>query len=218
MATLAHAAETTTQPAAVSSAAPSTSLAAPTVPSTTFAAATANARAAAVPHAGFVQPVPAPLRLTLPVFAQSAAPRPAAPVALVDLVASFVVQPGELDQESDCLAKAVYFEARGESLEGQLAVAKVVLNRTMSGLYPTSICGVVTQPAQFSFVRHGELPRADESSEPWRKAVAIADVARKNLAHSVGSNVMWYHADYVSPSWSRLHAQVARIGAHIFYG
>ena len=65
-----------------------------------------------------------------------------------------------LDEETNCLATAVYFEARGESLEGQLAVAHVVMNRASSGRYPPDWCGVVKQPAQFSFVRHGEFPYA----------------------------------------------------------
>jgi spore germination cell wall hydrolase CwlJ-like protein len=141
---------------------------------------------------------------------------PAAPLGLSDLVAGFTPV-GELDATANCLAKAVYFEARGESLEGQLAVAKVVLNRAASGTYPGDVCAVVTQKAQFSFVRGGRLPRADETSESWRRAVAIADIARKGLARSVPENVLWYHANYVSPVWGKWHTQVARIGTHIFY-
>src|SRR5262249_13224301 len=94
---------------------------------------------------------------------------PAAPVIqqarpLGDLVISFVDY-GNRDAEEECLAKAVYFEARGESLEGQLAVAQVIMNRAASGIYPPSICGVVTQPAQFSFIRGGQFPRVNENSD-----------------------------------------------------
>lgn len=121
------------------------------------------------------------------------------------------------DSEQDCLANAVYFEARGEGLEGQLAVAAVVLNRAASDKYPPSICGVVKQPAQFSFVRRGRFPRADKASEAWRRAVAIAHIARNKLAGELASNVLWYHANYVSPSWGRRLTRVVRIGAHIFY-
>src|SRR4051794_22583710 len=65
----------------------------------------------------------------------------------------------QLDQETNCLATAVYFEARGESVDGQLAVARVVMNRAASGKYPPSWCATVTQPWQFSFVnpRTGQL-------------------------------------------------------------
>jgi spore germination cell wall hydrolase CwlJ-like protein len=121
------------------------------------------------------------------------------------------------DTQQDCLAKAVYFEARGEPIEGQLAVAEVVLNRAASGRYPTTICEVVTQPAQFSFIRHGRFPQADKSSESWRKAVAIACIARQKLIARLPSNVLWYHATYVSPSWGKNLSRTAQIGLHIFY-
>ena len=121
------------------------------------------------------------------------------------------------DEERKCLAGAVYFEARGESLEGQLAVAEVVLNRVASGEYPASICEVVTQPAQFSFVRNGLVPPVDESSVAWRTALAVAHIADERLANELTPNVLWYHADYVAPSWGRRLAPVVQIGAHIFY-
>lgn len=122
-----------------------------------------------------------------------------------------------LDQETNCLATAVYFEARGESLEGQLAVAKVVMNRAASDRYPPDWCSVVKQPAQFSFVRHGEFPQADTNSDAWKKAEAIAELAAANVVPSVGPDVLWYHADYVAPAWRHNLQEVEQIGAHIFY-
>jgi spore germination cell wall hydrolase CwlJ-like protein len=122
-----------------------------------------------------------------------------------------------LDEETNCLATAVYFEARGESLEGQLAVAHVVMNRASSGRYPPDWCGVVKQPAQFSFVRHGEFPYVDTNSAAWQKAEAVAELAAANVVPSVGSDVLWYHADYVAPNWRRSLQEVEQIGAHIFY-
>jgi spore germination cell wall hydrolase CwlJ-like protein len=119
--------------------------------------------------------------------------------------------------EQECLAGAVYFEARSEPLQGQLAVADVVINRASSGRYPTTICAVVTQRAQFSFIRNGRFPEADRSSESWRRAVAIARIARERLANQVAPNVLWYHADYVAPVWRRNLTRVSKIGAHIFY-
>lgn len=119
--------------------------------------------------------------------------------------------------EQECLAGAVYFEARSEPLQGQLAVADVVINRASSGRYPTTICAVVTQRAQFSFIRNGRFPTADRSSDAWRKAVAIARIARERLANQVAPNVLWYHADYVAPVWRRNLTRVSKIGAHIFY-
>jgi len=123
----------------------------------------------------------------------------------------------QLDTETNCLATAVYFESRGESLEGQLAVAHVVMNRAASGRYPPDWCSVVKQPAQFSFVQHGQFPQADTNSEAWKKAEAIAELAAANIVPSVGSDVLWYHADYVAPSWRHNLQEVEQIGAHIFY-
>jgi len=116
-----------------------------------------------------------------------------------------------------CLAKAVYFEARSESLEGQLAVAQVILNRVASPEYPDTICGVVTQPAQFSFIRGGKFPQVNTSDQSWHTALAIADAANRRLATEVASNVLWYHADYVAPAWGHWHTKFAQIGVHIFY-
>jgi spore germination cell wall hydrolase CwlJ-like protein len=121
------------------------------------------------------------------------------------------------DPERECLAGAVYFEAQGEPIEGQLAVAEVVLNRAASGEYPSSICAVVTQPAQFSFVRDGGFPPIDRSSASWRRAVAVAHIAADHLANRLPSDVLWYHADYVAPGWGRRLDRVTQIGSHIFY-
>ena len=124
-----------------------------------------------------------------------------------------------LDTETNCLATAVYFESRGESVEGQLAVARVVINRAASGKYPSDWCSVIKQPAQFSFVlRNGQFPQADTNCDAWRKAEAVAELAAANVVPSVGPNVLWYHADYVDPSWGHRLTEVEKIGAHIFYG
>jgi N-acetylmuramoyl-L-alanine amidase len=142
----------------------------------------------------------------------------AAPVAqpLSTLVAANGDGPA-LDAEATCLATAVYFESMGEPLEGQLAVAQVVINRAKSGRYPTSLCGVVKQKAQFSFVRSGQFPRIDAGCEAWRKAQAIARIATASMAQVLPADVLWYHADYVAPSWGRRLDRVEKIGAHIFY-
>ncbi len=122
-----------------------------------------------------------------------------------------------LDEQGNCLATAVYFEARGESLEGQLAVARVVMNRAVSGKYPPDWCSVVKQPAQFSFVRHGEFPWVDTGSAAWGRAQAIARLAAANVVPSIDQDVLWYHATYVAPSWGHRLSKVEKIGLHIFY-
>ena len=124
-----------------------------------------------------------------------------------------------LDTEGSCLATAVYFEARGETLAGQLAVARVVMNRAVSGKYPASWCATVKQPWQFSFVdpRTGAIPAIDTASAAWRKAQGIARLAMANAVPSLPTDVLWYHANYVAPSWGRRLTRVSQIGAHIFY-
>ncbi len=133
--------------------------------------------------------------------------------ALVDRYSAGVA----LDEQGTCLATAVYFEARGESLQGQLAVADVVMNRAASDKYPQTWCDVVKQPWQFSFVRHGEFPRIDYNSSSWAKAQGIARLAMANVVRNVPTDVLWYHADYVNPSWGHRLSYVEKIGAHIFY-
>ena len=122
-----------------------------------------------------------------------------------------------LDEQANCIATAVYFEARGERLEGQLAVARVVMNRAASGRYPSDWCSVVKQPAQFSFVRHGAFPWIDTASGAWAKAQGVARLAIANVVPSVGTDVLWYHADYVAPSWGSRLNYVEKIGAHMFF-
>jgi len=124
-----------------------------------------------------------------------------------------------LDEQANCLATAVYFEARGESLEGQLAVARVVMNRASSGKYPPDWCSVVKQPWQFSFVNPhtGDFPTIDPASAAWARAQGVARIAIANVVPSLEPDVLWYHATYVAPSWGHRLSMVEKIGAHIFY-
>ena len=122
-----------------------------------------------------------------------------------------------LNEEANCIATAVYFEARGEALEGQLAVARVIMNRAASGQYPSSWCAVVKQPSQFSFVRHGQFPTINTASAAWAKAQGVARLAMSNVIPSLSNDVLWYHADYVDPSWGHRLSMVQKIGQHIFY-
>jgi spore germination cell wall hydrolase CwlJ-like protein len=148
--------------------------------------------------------------------AEAPAPTTSPGTRLAELVLAYAgTQAG--DREMECLANAVYFEARSEPIEGQLAVAEVVLNRAASGRYPTDLCSVITQKAQFSFIRRGRFPRADRGSEAWKNAVAIASIARQKLAGNLPSSVLWYHASYVSPSWGKRLTKQTQIGLHIFY-
>lgn len=150
-------------------------------------------------------------------FDNTPAPEPkAAPVtadSLAELVAT-TSRPADLDPELRCLAGAVYFESRGESLVGQLAVAHVVLNRAQSGRFPKSLCGVVHQRSQFSFVRGGKMPAVREGAQ-WANAIAIAQIARDGSWKNHAPGALFFHARYVSPGWRK--TRVAQIDNHIFY-
>lgn len=125
--------------------------------------------------------------------------------------------------EENCLARAVYFESRSESDLGQLAVAKVILNRVKSPNFPKSICGVVYQGSgsrnscQFSFACDG---LADDVNQPgaWSHAKTIAQRAiAGDPAIAMMGSATNYHADYVKPKWAKSMRKLARIGRHIFY-
>lgn len=120
-----------------------------------------------------------------------------------------------LDSEERCLAGAVYFESKGESLAGQLAVARVVIARAKSGRFPTTLCGVVYQKSQFSFVRGGGMPPIATGSTHWRNAVAISRIALDNSWKSPVEGALFFHARHVSPGW-RL-TRIGSIDNHIFY-
>ncbi len=135
-----------------------------------------------------------------------------------DSLAALVAAHGEpeaLDDDMKCLAGAVYFESKGESLEGQLAVARVIINRANSGRFANSLCGVVFQPSQFSFVRGGEMPPIRTAGRSWRQAVAIAQIAMQDSWDSQAEGALFFHARRVSPGWGK--PKLAAIDNHIFY-
>jgi hypothetical protein len=125
--------------------------------------------------------------------------------------------------EENCLARAIYFEARSESELGQLAVAKVILNRTKDPNYPKTICGVVYQGSdrrnscQFSFACDG-LADEIKNKEAWNRSKRVAHKAMAGdqsiKAIAAATN---YHADYVQPKWARSMKRLIKIGRHIFY-
>lgn len=163
-----------------------------------------------------VNPVPAPeTPVELPVEPEPVAePAPARAASLADLVAA-TPMPDVIDEELRCLAGAVYFESRSESLAGQLAVAHVVINRAESGRFPRTLCGVVYQKSQFSFVRGGQMPPINTAHRQWRNAVAIAQIARDGNWDNAAPGALFFHARHVSPGWNR--PRVAQIDNHIFY-
>lgn len=131
---------------------------------------------------------------------------------------------GVLDEARalDCMTAAIYYEAAYESLDGQRAVAQVVLNRLRHPAYPNTVCGVVFQGSerttgcQFTFTCDGSLQRTP-SEAGWARARQVARDALNGYVMRKVGNATHYHASYVAPYWSPNLVKVATIGAHIFY-
>jgi spore germination cell wall hydrolase CwlJ-like protein len=127
------------------------------------------------------------------------------------------------DKELWCLATAIYFEARGESYRGQVAVAQVVLNRVKDYRYPDTICGVVFQnqsrrnSCQFSFACDG-IPETINDRQSWAQAEDIAKrFTNGELYLTEVANATHYHATYVRPAWAPRMTKLTQIGLHVFY-
>lgn len=126
-------------------------------------------------------------------------------------------------REFRCMATAIYFEARGESTNGQIAVGQVIMTRVRSDFYPNTICGVVYQgqwnrnSCQFSFACDGE-PDTPKDREKWEVAIDVAKKVISGQAYlkEVG-DATHYHATYVSPDWRKMMTKVTKVGVHIFY-
>ena len=122
----------------------------------------------------------------------------------------------------DCMAAAIYYEARYESLDGQRAVAQVVINRVRHPAYPSSVCGVVFQGSnrttgcQFTFTCDGAMGRMPDP-EGWTRARQVAEAALSGYVMKGVGHATHYHANYVAPYWSPSLVKVATVGAHIFY-
>lgn len=122
--------------------------------------------------------------------------------------------------EFECLATALYFEARGEGIKGQAAVAEVILNRVESPSFPRTICGVVNQSngrgCQFSFTCDGYSDRIREQGA-WSVARKVARVMIDGAPRKLTDGATYFHTPSVRPSWARRFELTAKIGRHIFY-
>jgi spore germination cell wall hydrolase CwlJ-like protein len=122
-----------------------------------------------------------------------------------------------------CLAQNIYFEARGEPVEGKLAVAHVVMNWVASPRFPNTVCGVVHQGGhavrnrcQFSWWCDGKSETIT-NRRAWLESLKLAHSVYRDRSIDPTDNALWYHADYVSPSWRYGLAEGPKIGHHIFY-
>lgn len=151
----------------------------------------------------------------------SAKPRPQPDYWTADDVA---LPKGGLSRDAECLATAIYHEARGEPLKGQKAVAEVIMTRSQSGRFPSSICGVVYQNSnqfracQFTFTCDGrtDKPR-DIAAWMQAKRIAVAALTKAKDKRPITKWATHYHATSVKPRWASKLRKTARIGTHIFY-
>ena len=121
-----------------------------------------------------------------------------------------------------CLSEALYFEARGESIKGQVAVAEVILNRVDSPAYPDSVCGVINQgtgrkfACQFTYTCDGRAEIINEQSA-YERVAKIARLVMDGLPRNLTKGATHYHTTSVRPSWARKFPKTAKIGSHVFY-
>ena len=126
------------------------------------------------------------------------------------------------DKQMSCLVEALYFEARGEPIQGQLAVGEVILNRVEDTRYPNSICKVVNQgtgrrfACQFTYTCDGKLETVHER-KPYEMALKIAKILMTTHDRKLTRGSTHYHSNYVNPKWSKKFERVAKFGRHIFY-
>ena len=126
------------------------------------------------------------------------------------------------NKQMSCLAEALYFEARGEPIQGQLAVGEVILNRVEDTRYPSSICKVINQgtgrrfACQFTYTCDGKLETVHER-KPYEMALKIAKILMTTHDGKLTRGSTHYHSNYVNPKWSKKFERVAKFGRHIFY-
>lgn len=147
-------------------------------------------------------------------------PVPARPDRFETLAAAIAAQDAgqdaaAADEATRCLASAIYFESKGEPVDGQLAVAEVIINRAKSGRFPADVCEVVRQRGQFSFVRGGVIPAVEPARAAYRTALAVARVAMVKAWESSAPRALYFHARRIAAS-ARM-VLVAAIGNHLFY-
>jgi spore germination cell wall hydrolase CwlJ-like protein len=119
--------------------------------------------------------------------------------------------------QTTCLAQALYYEARGEGQRGQEAVAEVILHRARSGAHGKTICNVVRERGQFSFVTDGSMRRKLDTGA-WENAEDLADqILQGKIVTGITQRALYYHAVSVRPDWADSMVRTVQIGNHVFY-
>jgi len=119
--------------------------------------------------------------------------------------------------ETSCLAQALYYEARGEGERGQEAVAEVILDRARSGAHGKTICSVLHEPGQFSYLTDGSmLHKIDEDA--WQSSEDLANrILHGKIVTKITQRALYYHTVSVRPDWADAMVRTVQIGNHVFY-
>ena len=189
--------------------------------------------ATSIPAAALEIPAPAPQITAVPPQTPSLVPAPETPKAVVEVPPPPPLPPTPAEtlklagkdrtKAEKCLANAVYFEARGEPVRGQIAVAQVVLNRVFSPYYPKDVCSVVYQNAdhhlacQFTFACDGKSKATNERGAWWRAQRVAKQMLDGKVWIAAVAKSTHYHAYWVSPSWVAEMKKMFRYGVHTFY-
>ena len=146
------------------------------------------------------------------------------PVA-VQVVPREIVRAHRRENDLQCLAENIYFEARGEPLEGQYAVAEVTLNRTRAQHFPHTVCAVVHEMrwdpsrkrnvADFSWTELGDM--SPDDGPAWKRAMDVANAVYDDLHDPIAPGALFYHSTRVRPGWAKTRTAIATIGNHVFY-
>ena len=129
---------------------------------------------------------------------------------------------GDVDPQVKCLAEAIYFEARGENVIGQYAVAEVILNRVDADQFPNSVCKVVSEGAtklnscQFSYNCDGK-PEYINDLKSYKRILKLSDMFYDGTARLLTGGATFYHSQDVNPSWTTKLKKTRELGRHIFY-
>jgi len=124
--------------------------------------------------------------------------------------------------EWKCLSEALYFEARGETVQGLFAVAEVIVNRVESSRFPNSVCGVINQgtgrkyACQFTYTCDGRPEQVHEPAS-WTRVGKVAKAVLDGRAPKLTKGATHYHTTAVRPNWAKVYTHTANIGQHIFY-
>lgn len=139
-------------------------------------------------------------------------------IAIAEKPVNHLYKLNHTKKDIECLAKNIYFEARGETHKGKIAVAQVTLNRVLyQGDFNKTICGVVYQKDQFSWTKLPKINQQVKDFNTWKESIYIATGMLNGHIFIDNFEALYFHATHVKPSWRLTKQYIDKIGKHIFY-